>query len=117
MAFDSDKFIDDLWLFRNLEDHIKDPRTPEHHRPQYMKEFEPVAARIAAVFALLERAEDMREGLLKIMYDKNVSYFSSDPTESPFHIAYNALGGDSINGRRIDNQETLRRQLKHDYQK
>lgn len=117
MSFDKSQFIADVMQMQRIMERIEDPSTPPHHIEGYTDQVLPVAKRVGDALALLERVDDMRDALLKIMYDSEVSELSSDPKHSPFHIAYQALGGEAIAGHLVHSEQTFRDQLKHAYQK
>jgi hypothetical protein len=117
MAFDRSAFINDLLMVLRANEVAAALDTPDHHREQYVLQFQEHQKRIDKVFEILDRVEDMQSALLRICYDDQVSEVSSNLNNSPFHLAFFALGGKMEAGRLMDNEISIRQRINHAYQK
>ena len=109
MIFDRHAFLADIAALVKIQEkikhsHVENKENLEEEAIIYLK-------RVEHVMQALEHIENYQQALFRLAYDTNVSEYSSNPHNSPFHIAYQALGGKIENGMLMDNKLTIAQKL------
>jgi hypothetical protein len=117
MSFDLEKFKSDLNIIANLESCIADPQTPAHHREVYITQLRTHQNAVSKLVDLIESADQMKDALMRIMFDPSVSNYSSNPHYCTYFVAYDALGGKMQAGVQLDDEQSLSIKFDHAYRK